>query len=871
MGLPAPGRLMGRAMTKTHKGPVATVSTDNGALLPAGSLAECLHVLDATLVGLSSVEAARRLRRFGPNALHPPVATLPLTVLANQFRSPLVLILLAAAVLSLALGESDEALIIAVIVFASSGLGFFQEYRASSTLEALQSRVAIRAKTLRDGKPHDVATSELVPGDVVILAGGSLIPADAVLLEADELHAEEAALTGESFPALKVAASATQALADENMVHMGTSVRSGTARALVLRTGSATHFGAIAEAVARLEPETSFAKGVRRFGLMMTQVMMVIVTLVLVANVLLGRPLLDSLLFAAALAVGLTPELLPAVVTVTLARGARRLADAGVLVKRLVAIENLGAMDVLCTDKTGTLTEGDIRLERAVDALGGRSDETLKWAALNAGLQMGLPNPLDTAIIAAGENDLEGYNKRGEVAYDFERKRLSVLVDGPQGGLLICKGAVAEVLAACDHVSDAGRIKGLSSARRKKEEQRLAGWGAEGFRVLAVATKPMPAGAGCGIADEAGLTLIGYLLFADPPKPGIVETIAAIGRCGIELKILTGDNRYVAAHVAAAIGLSSAATMTGAELTRLSDRLLARRVAHIGIFAEVTPDQKERVVAALRRSHKVVGYLGDGINDAPALRAADIGISVDTAVDAAKAAADIVLLKRDLKVLLDGVLIGRTAFGNTLKYIAITTSANLGNMISMAVASLFLPFLPLLAKQILMNNFLSDLPLIAISTDRVDAEVLDRSGRWDFPHLIRVMLGFGLVSSLFDGLTFAVLLLVFHADAALFQTAWFVESLLTELIIVAVMRTQKPFYASPASGLLVFTSVAVGIVAVVLPYLPLAAATGFQPLPWSLTLSLLGIVIAYGMSSELLKNRLGAFQSRWTPRRRGRI
>ena len=859
-------------MTGNHGGPAAAPPADNGGSLPLRTLAECLHAVDATVAGLSSVEAARRRRRYGRNVLQAPPAALPLTILANQFRSPLVLILLAAAVLSLALGESDEALIIAAIVFASSGLGFFQEYRASSTLEALQSRVAIRAKVLRGGKKQEVKTADLVPGDVIILAGGSLIPADAVLLEAKDLHVEEAALTGESFPSLKAAASTTLVLADENMVHMGTSVRSGTARALVFRTGSATQFGAIAEAVARLEPETSFAKGVRRFGLMMTQMMMVIVTLVLVANVMLGRTLLDSLLFAAALAVGLTPELLPAVVTVTLARGARKLAGAGVLVKRLVAIENLGAMDVLCTDKTGTLTEGDIRLERAVDALGRRSDEVLRLAALNADLQMGLPNPLDQAIIgAAGAQAAAGFSKRGEIAYDFERKRLSVLVDGPEGGLLVCKGAVAEILAVCDHISHAGELQELTIGRRKEEERRLAQWGAEGFRVLAVATKPMSRGAACDIADETGLRLIGYLLFADPPKLGIAETIAAIGRSGIALKILTGDNRYVAAHVAATIGLSSSATMTGPELTKLSDRMLTRRVSHVGIFAEVTPDQKERVIAALRRSHKVVGYLGDGINDAPALRAADVGISVDTAVDAAKAAADIVLLMHDLDLLLEGVIIGRTAFGNTLKYIAITTSANLGNMISMAIASLFLPFLPLLAKQILLNNFLSDLPLMTISSDRVDAEILARPGRWDFPHLTRVMLGFGLVSSVFDGLTFALLLFVFHTDASLFQTAWFVESLLTELVIIGVMRTQKAFYASSASALLMSTSVAVGMVAAVLPYLPVTAAMGFHPLPLPLALSLMGIVVTYGLSSELLKSRIGAFQSRWSLRRRGRI
>jgi Mg2+-importing ATPase len=834
---------------------------------PTGLLADCLRMVEATPAGLSSTEAARRLRVSGPNTLRPPAGNLPLSVLANQFRSPLVLILLVAAALSYLLGEADEALIISAIVLASSGLGFYQEYRASRTVEALGRRLAIRAKVLRDGKRQDVPTADLVPGDVVVLAGGSLIPADAVLLEARDLHVEEAALTGESFPAFKIAADPAKALIDDNMVHMGTSVRSGSATALVLRTGSATQYGSIADAVARLEPETSFASGVRRFGLMMTQIMMVIVILVLTANVLLGRSMLDSLLFAAALAVGLTPELLPAIVTVTLAQGARKLADAGVLVKRLVALENLGAMDVLCTDKTGTLTEGNVRLERAVGTDGEVSAETHKWAILNAGLQTGLPNPLDVAIIANQTLDAR-YSKRGEVPYDFERKRLSVLVAGPEGLVLICKGAVSEILGVCDQLGAAEHTRRMTASVRLAEAKRLADWSGQGLRVLAVATKPMPDDAGCALADEVGLTLIGYLLFADPPKPGIADTIAAIGQRGITLKILTGDNRYVAAHVAAAVGLPSQAMMTGAELAGLSDRLLTRRARHVSIFAEVTPDQKERIITALRRAHDVVGYLGDGVNDAPALRAADLGISVDTAVDAAKAAADVVLLRRDLNVLLDGVVIGRTAFGNTLKYIAITTSANLGNMISMAIASLFLPFLPLLAKQILINNFLSDLPLMTVSTDRVDAEVLERSGRWDFPHLLRVMLGFGLVSSLFDGLTFALLLLVFHADATLFQTAWFTESLLTELIIVGVMRTQKPFYASAASPLLVWTSLAVAAVAVALPYLPIAEAAGFQPLPPQLLLALVAIVFIYALASELLKRRVGAFQSHRLPGRR---
>jgi Mg2+-importing ATPase len=846
--------------------PAAHPATGGAAASP-GDLSDCLRSVEATADGLSSAEAERRLRRVGPNVLTTATGTLPLAVLANQFRSPLVIILLAAAGLSFALGEVDEALIIAAIVLASAGLGFHQEYRAASTVQALGHRLAVRVRVLRDGVLSEIGTSNLVPGDVIMLAGGSLIPADAVLLDAQELHVEEAALTGESFPVVKAAAVPSLPLIDDNMVHMGTSVRSGAGRALVLHTGGATQYGAIASAVARLEPETSFAKGVRRFGNMMTQIMMVIVVLVLAANVLLGRPLLDSLLFAAALAVGITPELLPAVVTVTLARGARQLAAAGVLVKRLVAIENLGAMDVLCTDKTGTLTEGEVRLEDAVDTAGNRSANTVELAFLNASMQTGLPNPLDSAIIAGATVDAAGYRKLGEVPYDFERKRLSVLLEGPAGTILICKGAVAAVLAACDRIAVEGQSLDLTPARRDEQEQRLANWSAEGLRVLAIATRPLPGRTDCHIADESGLTLVGYLLFSDPPKAGIAETVAAIGGRGIALKILTGDNRYVAVHVAAAIGMVAPTLMTGADLAKLSDRLLARRVLQVDIFAEVTPDQKERIINALRRAHRVVGYLGDGVNDAPALRAADLGISVDTAVDAAKAAADIVLLKRDLDVLLDGVVIGRAAFGNTIKYIAITTSANLGNMISMAAASLFLPFLPLLAKQILINNFLSDLPLMTISTDRVDAEVLERPGRWDFPHLLRIMLGFGLVSSLFDALTFVVLLLVFHADATQFQTGWFLQSLLTELAIVGVMRSQKPIFSSAISPLLLWTSVAVGLAALALPYLPITEATGFQPLPPKVLLTLLAIVIAYVLASELLKARIGAFEAPRTSRR----
>ncbi len=822
------------------------------------SLAESFRAASSSPSGLSSPEAAQRLRSDGANLLRAETGTHPLAILANQFRSPLILILLAAAALTFGLGETQEALIIAFIVLGSSGLGFYQEFRASGAMEALRARLAITARVRRDGRTIDLAASGIVRGDVVELAAGSLVPADGVLIEATDLHVDEAALTGESFPVAKSAAA--EAIADSNRIHMGTSIRSGSATALVLQTGARTQFGSIASAIGKLEPETSFARGIRQFGLLMTQIMLAMTVLIFPINVILGRPLLDSLLFSAALAVGLTPELLPAIVTVTLARGAQKLAGAGVLVRRLVAIENLGAMDVLCTDKTGTLTEGVVKLALACDTAGAASPETLKWAVLNASLQTGLPNPLDEAIVggAAGV-DIGAYQKHDEVPYDFERKRLSVLVSGPEGNWLVCKGAVADILAVCTGISAGDQSVPLTGPRRKAVERRLEAWGGQGYRVLAVAIKAMGESTQCDRPDEAELTLVGYLKFSDPPKPDVAETIAALEERGVRLKIVTGDNRYVAAHIATEVGIPPTHVMTGGELARLTDRALTRRAPGVDIFAEVTPDQKERIIAALRRAHRVVGYLGDGINDAPALRAADLGISVDTAVEAAKEAADIVLLRRDLRVLLDGIVIGRTAFANTLKYITITTSANLGNMISMAVASLFLPFLPLLAAQILLNNLMSDLPMLAISTDKVDAEVLAKPGRWDLPGLMRSMLRFGLASSAFDALTFALLLLAFHADASLFQTGWFLVSLLTELAIVWVMRTHKPFYESLPSPLLTVTSIGVALVALSLPYLPVADLIGFRPLPWYLTLTLIGITLAYATASELLKRRNGAW------------
>ena len=818
------------------------------------TLAEALARLHATGLGLTESEAQARLTAYGPNGLGTQHGHHPLALLFRQFLSPMVVILIAAAALSLILGETEEALIVCTIVLASTSLGYYQESRAGNALADLERRVRVNAVVIRDGVARAIPATQIVPGDVLDLKAGSLIAADGVLLQATELHADEAVLTGESFPSEKHAAAGHQ-LNAANRVHMGTSVRSGQGRVLVTATGSNTEFGSLYGLVARNEPETDFARGIRRFGLLMTQVMLVLFTVVVVANVLVGRPVLESLLFAAALAVGITPELLPAIVPVTLSRGARPLASKGVLTRRLVAIENLGAMDLLCVDKTGTLTVGELTLVGAVDPAGAESSDALRWAVLNAQLQTAMPNPLDAAILERSSAvDVSGYTKLGEAAYDFERKRLSVTVERLTVRTLICKGAAASVLDRCTSILMPSGSVALTTELRAQQEQQLSDWGAKGLRVLAIATR-IVGNEPCSPQTEVDLTLLGYLQFTDPIKPNIVESISALERHGIELRIISGDSRYVARNVAESIGLV-ANVITGPELAYLNSRAFARRIRGKTVFAEIAPDQKEQIVSALRRAGHTVGFMGDGINDAPALRTADVGISVDNAVDAARAAADVILLERDLMVLIDGIASGRHAFANTIKYITITISANLGNMLSMAAASLVLPFLPLTASQVLLNNLLSDLPMLTVSTDRVDEQMQTKPRRWDFRALLRSMFAFGLLSSLFDGLTFLVLLGVFHANSATFQSGWFVESLLTELAVVAVMRTVLPFYRQAPSPLLVAASAVVAAAAIALPYTVVGGLVGLVPLPLPILATLIAIVGAYVLATELLKVRI---------------
>ena len=813
--------------------------------------------------GLSSEQAAAKLRLVGPNSVEDASHLSALRVLLRQFESPLVLILIFAAAMSLVLQQWVDAAIILAIVLGSALLGYFQEYRASRAIEQLKSRLALTCRVMRNGVEQTASVSTVVPGDIVVLSAGNLIPADGLVIEADDFLVSEASITGESFPVEKrpgIVKPEASLSARTNAVFLGASVRSGTAKVLVVDTGRRTAFGEIAAQLKTREPETDFERGVRQFGYLLICAMVVIVLFVLMVNLLLGRPAIESFLFAVALAVGLSPELLPAIVSVTLSAGARAMSQRGVIVRRLEAIENLGSMDILCTDKTGTLTEGTIVLNDAWDANSRPSDETRQLAFLNAVFESGIENPLDAAIVAAGKSvglTTHGYTKIDEIPYDFVRRRLTIVVaeeSTPTQHLIIIKGALSNVLDTCSSLErDAVDIP-LTSALRTELDAVVAARGAEGFRVLAVATRRTPAKDRYGHADEQGMTFRGFLVFFDPPKLDAQRAVHDLARLGIRIKVISGDNRYVTAHLAKSVGLRSKSMLTGEDLGKLRDEALWHLAPRTDLFVEIDPQQKERIVRALQRTGHSVGYLGDGINDAPALHAADVGISVEGAVDVARESADIILLSRDLDVLRTGVEDGRRTFANTLKYISITTSANFGNMVSMALATPLLPFLPLAAKQILLNNFLSDLPSIAISSDNVDADRLSRPQRWNIKDIQRFMVLFGLISSVFDLTTFAVLLLVFHADQATFQTSWFVVSLLTELAVVLVLRTHGPALRSRPSRLLLWTTLMVSVATLAIPFLGRwSSVFGFVPLTTLQMGTVIAIVVGYIIATEGVK------------------
>jgi Mg2+-importing ATPase len=798
--------------------------------------------------GLETAEAEHRLNVWKPTQRPILSRSSPLRLLIRQFQSPLVLLLIFAAVISGILADWTDALLILAIIFISACISFWREYTSSRALEELASRLKLKTQVLRSGVLIQVPNDELVPGDLVILGPGRLVPADCVLLDAEELFINQAVITGESFaiqkfPQARGLPPGTQLAERSHCLYMGSSVRSGHGRALVVAVGQNTEYGKIAEHLRQPAPETEFDKGLRRFGALLLWIMFVMVLLVFAAHAYKGGANAESMMFAVALAVGLSPELLPAILTINLASSAQRMAGLGVLVRRLNAIENLGSMDILCTDKTGTITEGVIQLEGAYDSQGQPSHAVLEAAAWNAFFQTGMSNPLDDAIKQAWEPK-GPERKLGEIPYDFVRKRLSVIVSSADGPRMITKGAFESVLALCTQSPE--------DAQHWKEL--FLNWSAQGFRVLGIAEKKVSAKDRYDKDEERDLNFLGFLTFADQIKSGIECTMQDLRRLGVQIKIITGDNAAVSRQVAHSIGMSQPRIMTADELDLLHGEALAKAAESVDVFAQVDPNQKERIVLALKKRGHAVGYMGDGINDIAAMHAADTSISVEDAVDAAKAAADCVLLEKDLGILRQGILEGRRSFANTMKYIQMTTSANLGNMFSMALASLTLPFLPLLAGQILLNNFLSDIPALGLAADAVDPEVTVKPLRWDLQRILRFMLVFGFISSVFDIVTFGLLHFVFHADVTEFRTAWFVESLMTELIVALVLRTQRRFYRSRPSSFLLFSTVTVALLAFFIPSSPLASGLGFSPLSARLLLLILIITVAYALVTEIAKS-----------------
>ncbi len=845
------------------------VALSDGSAFLKSPLPELMARISASSEGLTREEAARRLERYGANDPAPRRRVGGLARFLASLANPLVVILLIASAISAALGEAVNASIIALMVLLSALVNFLQTSRSQKAVERLRKEVGLTATVERSGQWEEVPRREIVPGDVVRIGAGDMIPADCRLLEARDLHLQQAALTGESLPVEKNAEAGPAG--DAAVVLLGTSVVSGTGTALVAVTGAQTSFGAIAQRLAGRRPETEFERGVRQFGYLIMRTVVFLVLFVFLMSAVARHATLESLLFAVALAVGLTPEFLPMITTVTLARGAIHMARHKVVVKNLESIQNFGSIDVLCSDKTGTLTSGEMSLEQHTDAFGASSERVFLLAYLNSLHQTGVRNPmdaairrkevrspLDAAILRHDHPDVAAYAKVDEIPFDFERRRMTVVVERAGRRLLITKGAPENTLAASAFLETARGVLPLDDEARARCLRVYEEMSARGDRVLALAVREVPSAAAYGVADEREMTLAGFLAFADPVLPDAARVMASLRADGVEVKILTGDGELVARHVCGKVGIDAGTIVLGEEIDRLGDAALGHVAERAAVFARVSPAQKNRVILALKRRGHVVGFLGDGINDSPSLHAADVGISVSGAVDVAREAADIILMKRSLGVLHRGILEGRKAYGNVMKYLLMGTSSNFGNMFSMAAAFLFLPFLPMLPTQILLNNFLYDLAQITIPTDNVDPGFIRKPRRWDIGIIRRFMIVIGPISSLYDFLTFYALLHVFHAGADLFHTGWFVESLATQTLVIFVIRTERnPLRSRPSLPLLATT---VGVVAAgaLLPYSPLAGALGFRPLPAAFFLFLAGATATYLLLVEVAKRRLMA-------------
>jgi Mg2+-importing ATPase len=814
-----------------------------------------LQKLDTNRNGLSSALAEEKLKNYGPNSIKVKKRASSLTLFLNQFRSPLVLILLGSALVAFVISDSTDGLIILSIVVLSSFIGFWQEHMSTNAIEDLLSIITVTAEVLRDGSSVELPLEQIVPGDVVLLNAGDIVPGDCIILESRDLFANEATLTGETLPNEKYAG-VVDALAQlskrTNMVFMGTSVSSGTARVVVAETGLRTEFGKITSRLRVREPKTEFERGMGRFSEMLMQLTLLFILVIFALNVYFQRPVMDSFLFALALAVGITPELLPAITSITLARGAKKMAQNKVIVRKLTAIENFGSMNILCSDKTGTITEGIMQIQAAIGPTGVDNEKVLLYGYLNSYFQTGYENPIDEAIISHKSFNVEKYRKLDEIPYDFVRKRLSILVTDGTDQVMISKGAVRNILDVCSTVELAdGEVREIESLLVTIDEQ-FNMLSTQGFRTIAVAYQSVKESS-ISRNMEKDMRFLGFIAISDPLKHDAKETIEKLHSMSLDFKVITGDNQLVAKSVGPQLGLENPRILVGSRIRQMSDEALISQAILTDIFAEIEPNQKERIILALRKAGQVVGYMGDGINDVSAIHAADVGISVESAVDVAKESAEIVLLQKDLGVLIEGVSLGRKAFANTIKYISVTISANFGNMISMAGASLFLWFLPLLPKQILAINFMSDFPATTISTDIVDTELIERPRKWDIGFIKKFMIVFGVQSTLFDFMTFGFLLLVLNSTVDQFRTGWFILSIVTEIIVMLVIRTHRFFLKSRPSKYLTLSSTIILAIVVMLPFSPLAEPLGLVLLPLWTTVGLIGIVLAYIVTAEMTK------------------
>lgn len=802
--------------------------------------------------GLSSAIADDRIRKQSKLLSKESRLRKEFKLLVRQFTNPLVLLLVVAVILSAILGESSDSLIILFILLTTGLLGFFQELNAGRAMERLRSMISMKHTVLRDGQQKDVATNEVVAGDILLLDAGDIIPADCRIIDCNELHVNESSLTGESYPAEKMRGTVEEDLPltkKYNCLWQGTNVISGTAKALVVATGDNTIFGSMAHSLQQT-PETAFEKGIKHFGFFLLRITVVLSILILAVNLYFHEPLFDSVLFSLALAVGMAPELLPAIMTFAMSAGAKRMLNKKVIVKKLSSIFNFGEVNVLCTDKTGTITEGNVTVKDIVDGNGHTNERLRLYAYLNASLQNGFTNPVDQAIVSLNE-DATGYEKINEIPYDFIRKRLSVAVTNKKENFFITKGALKNVLEVCDKI-ETDTLEELNEQKRKAITDAYITYSQQGYRVLGLSYKTIQ-NSKINRSDEQQMIFLGFILLEDPLKESSLASIDRLKKLNITIKVITGDNRFAAFHAAQRIGMQNPLILTGEELHKLNPEALIVKAKTTDIFAEIEPQQKESVIKALQKSNLTVAYIGDGINDVAAINAADIGISTNNAVDVAKEAADFVLLEKDLSVLADGVYEGRKSFVNSMKYILITTGATFGNMFSMAGASLLLPFLPMLPKQILLTNLVTDLPFLSIASDQADDEALVSPGKWNLKMIQNFMIVFGLHSSIFDFITFYLLFIYFKLSNTAFQTGWFLESAITELLILFVMRTRKSFLKSKPGNLLLITGSFAFLLTLWLPFSPFANVLGFSTPTVRQIIAIAFILLAYIVTADILK------------------